>query len=158
MTEDARFEDGREKPLKLKALDADDLAVVSTLVQDAVLSPGDMRWQKSARRFAMLVNRYRWEDHDRAEKVRDFERVRALLAIEDVVNVRSSGLRRDDADLVLSVLAVTWAPGPDGTGTVTLTLAGDGAIAIEVEALEVLLQDVTRPYRAPSRRAPGHEV
>lgn len=158
MTEDARFEDGRERPLKLRALDADDLAVVSTLVQDAVLGPADMRWQKGARRFALLVNRYRWEDHDRAARSRDHERVRALLAIEDVVNVRSSGLRRDDPDLVLSVLALTWEPGADGAGRVVVTLAGDGAIAIEVEALEVLLQDVTRPYRAPSRRAPGHEV
>ena len=37
-----------------------------------------------------------------------------------------------------------------------LTLAGDGAIALEVEALEVTLQDVTRPYRAPSGKAPAH--
>src|SRR5690606_22895863 len=108
-------------------------------------------------RFALLLNRYRWEDHDRAARARDFERVRAVLAIEDVVAVRSSGLRRDDPDLVLSVLSIGWEPGEDGTGRVILTLAGDGAIAVEVEALEVVLRDVTRPYRAPSRRAPGHE-
>jgi hypothetical protein len=38
----------------------------------------------------------------------------------------------------------------------TLTLAGDGAIALEVEALELRLEDVSRPYLAPSRRAPDH--
>ena len=39
MTEDARFEDGREAPLNLGALDADDLKVISSLAQDAVF-PG----------------------------------------------------------------------------------------------------------------------
>ncbi len=37
MTEDAKFEDGREAPLRLKALDTDDLAVMAALVQDAVI-------------------------------------------------------------------------------------------------------------------------
>ena len=32
MTEDARFEDGGERPLRLKALDADDMPIVSALV------------------------------------------------------------------------------------------------------------------------------
>jgi hypothetical protein len=37
-----------------------------------------------------------------------------------------------------------------------MTLAVDGAIAVEVEALEVILRDVTRPYAAPSGKVPGH--
>ena len=32
----------------------------------------------------------------------------------------------------------------------------DGEIAIEVEALEMRLEDVTRPYVAPSGKAPDH--
>ncbi|MEL6416944.1 MAG: DUF2948 family protein, partial [Pseudomonadota bacterium] len=44
----------------------------------------------------------------------------------------------------------------DAAGQVLLTLAGDGAIRLEVEALEVTLKDVTRPYRAPSGKAPDH--
>jgi hypothetical protein len=35
-------------------------------------------------------------------------------------------------------------------------LAGDGAIALEVEAVEVVLSDVSRPYYAPSLKAPAH--
>jgi hypothetical protein len=37
-----------------------------------------------------------------------------------------------------------------------MTLAGDGVISCAVEALEVVLRDVTRPYIAPSRKAPRH--
>src|SRR5690606_15461066 len=119
---------------------------------------GDTRWQKAERRFALLVNRFRWEDLPLAERTgRSFERVRAVLVVEDALRVRASGLEGIDDDFVLSILSVTWIPGEDGTGAVELTLAGDGAIRVEVEALEVVLKDVTRPYRAPSGKAPRHE-
>ncbi len=61
MTEDARFEDGGEKPLYLGALDLDDLQVISALVQDAVLQGSDIRWQAGQLRLALLVNRVRRE-------------------------------------------------------------------------------------------------
>ena len=157
MTEDARFEDGAEKPLRLKAMDADDLPVLSALVQDAIFPITEMTWDRRARRFAILLNRFRWEDKPQAERLgRDFERVQAVLAIEDALKVSTQGIDRKDKDTILSVLALELQPGQDGGGRVLVTLAGDGAIAIEVEALELTLRDVTRPYIAPSRKAPNH--
>ena len=157
MVEDARFEDGGDRPLRLRALDADDLAVISALVQDAVLSMGEVRWQTQKRRLALLLNRFRWEDLPRAEcSGRPFERVQSVLAIEDVTRVATRGVDRADRDTILSILAIAFEPGEDGSGRVHLTLAGDGAIAADVEALEVILQDVTRPYIAPSKTRPSH--
>ncbi len=158
MSEDATFEDGAEAPLNLGALDAGDLEVISTLVQDAVFPITEMRWRKAERRFALLLNRFRWEDEDTARRRgRDFERVQSLLAFDNVLKVASQGLDRDDKNIVLSLLSVTFEPGEDGEGTVLLTLAGDGAIRLEVEALEAVLKDVTRPYIAPSHHAPEHD-
>lgn len=157
MSGDARFEDGDEHPLRLKALEPDDLQVISALVQDSVFPVGEMKWDRRRRRFALFLNRFRWEDKVAAERRgRGFERVQSVLAVEDVQAVRTQGIERSDKDTVLSVLALAFAPGDDGAGRVELTLAGDGAIAIEVEALEVTLVDVTRPYAAPSGKAPGH--
>ena len=157
MTEDARFEDGREAPLHLKALDAEDLAVISSLVQDAVFPVTEMTWRPRERRFAILLNRFRWEDAPAAaRRQREFERVQAVLAFDDVMKVSSIGITRGDADVVLSLLALDFEPGEDGTGRLILTLAGDGAIALAVEALDVTLKDVTRPYIAPSKAAPQH--
>ena len=154
---DATFEEGAEAPLHLKALDPDDLPVISALVQDAVLTMADMRWQKRPRRFAILLNRFRWEDRTKAERRgRAYERVRALLVISDVLNVARQGIDPRDGDTVLSLLSLTFEPGADGTGRVVLTVAGDGAIALDVECLDVTLRDVTRPYRAPSGAAPSH--
>lgn len=156
---DATFEDGREAPLRLKALDADDLNVMAALVQDAVFPASEMRWDRKARRFALLLNRFRWEDADNARaRKRSFERVQAVLSIEDVTRVQSQGVDKSEPEMVFSLLSMTFQPGEDGTGRVELTLAGDGVIALEVEALEVLLRDVTRPYVAPAGKAPTHPI
>jgi len=157
VNEDARFEDAGEAPLRLKALDAEDLSVLSALVQDAIFPGSEMRWLPQERRFALLLNRFRWEDIDAATKRgRPVERVQSVLAVEDVMKVRSQGIDRREADTILSILAVAFTPGEDGAGTVELTLAGDGAIALDVEALEIVLKDVTRPYIAPSHKTPDH--
>ncbi|MDN5569634.1 MAG: DUF2948 family protein [Paracoccus sp. (in: a-proteobacteria)] len=156
MAEDARFRDADPRPLTLKAEDEVDLRILSSLVQDAVLPAAEISHDPKARRLALLLNRFRWEDADaaRSEK-RDFERVRSLLVISDVMRVVSDGISRD-ADTVLSLLAVRWQPGEDGTGRLSLDFAGDGTMVAEVECINAALRDVTRPYRAVSGKAPTH--
>lgn len=154
---DATFEDGAEAPLRLKALDVDDLNVVSGLVQDAVFPAGEIKWDRGARRFALLVNRFRWEDAGKAEtRRRDYERVQSVLVVEDALKVQAQGVDPRDKDMILSLMSVGFELGDDGSGYVLLTLAGDGLIRVEVEALEVVLKDVTRPYIAPSKSKPTH--
>ena len=55
MTQDARFEDGREAPLNLGALDGEDLKVISSLVQDAVFPASEMRWHQKGARFEQAM-------------------------------------------------------------------------------------------------------
>ena len=155
---DAKFEDGGEAPLHLVAQDGEDLKVISTLVQDAVLPVTELAFDARRRRFALLLNRFRWGDRTEAERVgRAYERVRSILVVEDVRKVQTMGFDRADMDLVLSLLSMDFAAGEDGTGRLTLTLAGDGAIALDVETLDLRLEDVTRPYRAPSGKLPKHD-
>ncbi|MDE0851684.1 DUF2948 family protein [Yoonia sp.] len=157
--EDARFEDGGDAPLRLKAFDIEDLNVIAALVQDAIFPAAEMKWDRKTRRFAILLNRCRWEDAARAEtRKRDFERVQAVLVLEDVMVVKTQGVDPADNDMVYSLLSLVFHPTEDGMGRVEMTLAGDGAIAVDVEALEVVLRDVTRPYIAPSRMAPKHNI
>ena len=154
---DARFDEGGEAAVALRAETQQDLAVLAALAQDAVLPITEIAWEAKSRRLALLINRFRWEDKAQAEaERRPYERVRALLVISDVTHVASQGIDRNDHDLVLSILDITFEPAQDGAGRVVLTLAGDGAIAAEVECLDVDLRDVERPYRAPSGKAPHH--
>ena len=46
--------------LKLIALDAEDLRVISAHLQDAVLRVGDMVYLPNEKRFVALANRFDW--------------------------------------------------------------------------------------------------
>ena len=155
MTQDAKFEDGREIPLNLGAMDADDLTILSSLAQDAVFPITEMQWNPKVRRFGLLLNRFRWEDSGADRHAP--ERVQALLAFDHVLRVSTHGINRNDQDTILSLLSVTFEPSEDGAGNILLTLAGDGALRLEVEAIEATLKDVTRPYVAPSKAVPTHD-
>lgn len=155
---DARFEDGDEAPLRLMALAPDDLPVLAAMVQDAVFPITEMTYARPRRRFAVLLNRFRWEDREAAEReARPYERVQALLSVENVTAVRSQGIDRAQKDTILSLLDLSYVGPPEGPGRMMLTLAGDGAIELDVEAPEAALRDTTRPYRAVSGKAPKHD-
>ena len=82
---DASFHDADQGPLMLRAEAPEDVAVLSMLVQDAVLTGADVTFDRKRRQLAMLINRFRWEDVEDAQREgRPFERVRALLGIEAI--------------------------------------------------------------------------
>lgn len=156
MAEHARFADADPRPLLLMAEDEADLRIFSALVQDAILPASEISYDAKARRLALLINRFRWEDAEQADREgRPFERVRALLIVHDVMRLQSDGIGRDEGS-VLELLALGWQPGQDGSGRLLLEFAGDGTLAAEVECINLELRDVTRPYVAPSGRKPHH--
>jgi hypothetical protein len=151
---DARFEDAREAPLHLGALDAEDLEVLASLTQDAVFPATEMQWDRKHRRFALLLNRFRWEEGP--ARTASPERVQSVLAFETVTGVATNGVDRQDRDTVLSLLSINFEETETPSGFIILTLAGDGAIRLKIEAIEATLKDVTKPYLAPSKKTPHH--
>ena len=146
------FEDVSYKPLRLVAFTVEDLKVISSITQDAVFPSTEMILNSQQRRFAILLNRYRWE----TTKPGNIERVQAVLAFEDVKNVQTQKINQTNSNLALYLLNISFKSEEDGMGTVELILAGGGAIRLHVEALEVTLRDVTQPYLAPSGQIPNH--
>ena len=97
---DARFSDGGETALNIAAQDAEDLAILSALVQDAVFPITEMAWQPKKRQFDLLLNRFRWEDRAAADRdARTYERVRSVLQVQDVLSIKTLGIDRADPDL-----------------------------------------------------------
>lgn len=139
--------------LKLMAEDAADLEIIAAAAQDALVRVGDMSYEKKARRFALLINRFRWES---ASETGPFERVRAAVSFESVLGVKSRKVRFDTPDALASVLSVAFTPAqePPG-GEVRLVLAGGGEIVLDVECLDALLMDVGAAWQTPRR--PDHE-
>ena len=157
---DARFEDAAfaDRPLRLALETPEDIPVASALVQDAVGLSGEITWMPRRRRLVLLINRFRWEDREDAERAgRAYERVRSALIFDSVLFVRASGLDPRDKDTVYSVLQIAFTPGEDGAGTIELALAGDGALAVEVECIDARLIDLTKPWEARAG-APEHDI
>ncbi len=156
---DAGFADGAEKPIRLRAENTEDLAVISALIQDAVGQNSETKWQPRRHRFALLLNRFRWEDRDAAKaQGRPFERVQSTLVIDGVLKAGGEGLDPSDKEQIFSLLSLDFAAGEDGAGTLSLILSGDGAIHLEVECVDVTLTDISRPYIARAKQPPRHPV
>ncbi|MCY4151587.1 MAG: DUF2948 family protein [Aestuariivita sp.] len=156
MSEDARFEDAEGSALHLGARDWEDLKIISSLVQDSIFPITEMTYLRDERRFALLLNRFRWEEREATDAPR--QRVQSVLVFENVMKVTMQGIDQASRELVLSLLCLEFNPTEDGAGHVTLTMAGDGGIRLEVEAIDATLKDVTRPYAAKSGLQPDHGV
>jgi hypothetical protein len=135
------------EPIRLIALDEEDLKLISSMLQDAVTTIGDIRFEAKARRLTVTLNRYRWEAPG--------ERVRTGLQLGGVMAVQSRRLRREARRAVLELLAVSFEPGEAPGGTVVFTFAGGGDLRAEVECIDAALADLSAPW--PTPRTPGHE-
>ncbi len=139
------------KPLRLIAEEADDLAPLSALLQDAVLRIGDMTYDKGGRHFTLRLNRFCHESGGSAPL-----RAPSVLRISCVTRVQMRNLDPAKAQSVLSLLDLD-VQALDAPGCMlTLRFAGDARpdVRIEAECIDVLLMDLAAPRRAKS--SPNH--
>lgn len=148
---------GKSNPmseLKLIALDAEDLRVISAHLQDAVGRTGDIAYQPAWRRFALVLNRFDWTTtasetakSPRSGRTKEtYTRRQTALRFEKVNKVRSTGIDRSREQDVLSLLAVGFDEGETPSGTVTLYFSGGPQIALEVECIEAELRDLSAAW------------
>jgi hypothetical protein len=135
--------------LKLIAFDADDLAVMSAHLQDAVLKVGDIAYLPRERRFAAIGNRFDWADALRGADngSQEYMRRRAALRFERVLGAQLLGIDLGRTDAVLCLLAISYEPGEAPEGSVTLHFADGGAIRLHVECIEAELKDLGPVWR-----------
>ena len=133
------------EPLRLLAEDDEDLAIISAALQDAILRPADIVWERGARRLTIELSRFCWECGG--------TRVRAAMQFGDVLAVKSRGLPRLP-DAMLELLALDFEPTEAPGGRVTLMFAGGGDLRLDVECLDAVVADLSE--RWPARGAPQH--
>ncbi len=157
--------------LHLRAEDAEDLAVVSSCLQDALVPLSDMRYDHAARQFVMAVNRFRWEgcepctpDYAVAPGAA-FERIACGISFEGVRRASVQGIDQRKRDRLLELLAIVTGEaaaarvGPaaaDGPTTILLLFAGGGAIRLDAGGIRCRLRDFGEPW--PTKWRPQHRV
>ena len=128
------------EPLKLVALDRDDLEVISAHLQDASVKVADVIWLPQERRLVLGLDRFDWLAANGAKP--EFHRCRTGLRFERVFSCKCRGISPADKDAVLSLLAVDFVESDSPGGIVTLAFADGGALRLEVECLEAEIADL----------------
>jgi len=130
--------------LKLIALDADDLAVISTHVQDARIQPSDVIWRQSEKRLVVGMSRLDWEQTLEGEA--EPRRLVAALRFDRVLACKSRNIDLGAPDKILDLVGIEFHPqgGRDEEpgGSALLLFAHGGAIRLDVECLECQLTDL----------------
>jgi len=125
--------------LKLIALDAHDLAVISAHVQDARVHASDIIWRQGEKRLVIGMNRLDWEQTLAGET--EPRRLIAALRFDRVLACKSRNmdtLREGMLDLVGIEFHPAEAPG----GSALLLFAHGGVLRLDVECLECELTDL----------------
>ena len=135
--------------LSLRATDAEDLKIVATVLQDAVIALTDMKYMASDRLFVMVANRFRWEGA--GEDNGNAERVNCGVAFEGVEGVKVRGLDLRNRSQYLELLTVR-----EDEGGVRLVFAGGGEVHIEADRPACHIRDLGEPWPAANR--PSHPI
>src|SRR4051794_13654366 len=147
-------------PLRLRAEDEEDLAVISACLQDALVVVHDLAYDPGAGTFVLVANRFRWEDcppgigQDGLPRGGNFERILCGVSFDNVTAASYRGFQRAEADRILCLLAIRLAPdstnvapGPDivtspGPGvTIDLDFAGSAGLRLKASALHCRARD-----------------
>src|SRR4051794_33558926 len=125
--------------LKLIALDADDLSVISAHVQDARVQPSDIIWRQSEKRLVVGMSRLDWEQALDGEA--EPRRLVAALRFDRVLACKSRNIDLAAPDTILDLVGIEFH-GEDAPGGSTLLLFAQGApIRLDVECWEGELTD-----------------
>jgi hypothetical protein len=126
--------------LKLFALDADDLAVISAHVQDARVQTRDIIWRQGQKRLVVGMSRLDWEQTMAGEAAP--RRLIAALRFDRVLSCKSRNIDLQAPETGLELLGIEFHPGEPPGGSAVLLFSQGGALRLDVECLECELADL----------------
>ena len=126
--------------LKLIALDADDLAVISAHVQDARVNVADIIWRQGEKRLVIGMNRLDWEQT--LEGKTSPRRLIAALRFDRVLSCKSRNIDMVAPEARLELVGIEFHADDAPSGSAVLLFSHGGALRLDVECLECELTDL----------------
>ncbi|MDD3182917.1 MAG: DUF2948 family protein [Alphaproteobacteria bacterium] len=148
-------------PLKLLAQDAQDIQVMSAVLQDAIAPVIDMTFRASEKTFVMVVQRFCWDcaqDGQGQETLpasedepalRVFERINCAVDVEGVEAVHVMGIDLHNTATLLDLLTISLEE-----DALLLIFAGGGKIRVQLKNWRVRLLDFGESW--PTTHCPRH--
>ncbi|ANV99313.1 DUF2948 family protein [Bradyrhizobium icense] len=127
-------------PLKLIALDADDLAVISAHVQDARVLASDIVWRQGEKRLVVGMSRLDWEQT--LSGGTEPRRLIAALRFDRVLACKSRNIDLQRREAMLELVGIEFHPGEAPGGSALLLFSHGEALRLDLECLECELTDL----------------
>ena len=145
-----------KKNLKLIGKNQEDLKIISAYSQDSIVSIRDIVFLKKNRIFIMVTNRFMWEALRKKFERKNIKRIRSALKFEEVLKVRSKKINQKNKNRNLECLAIQCDEKLNNNYEVKIFFSGDGVITLTLEAIDVILQDLGKPWEA--KYLPKHKI
>jgi len=133
----------------------EDLRVISAYLQDSIVTVKDIVFLKQNRAFVMIVNRFMWEDAEKID-LRKNRRIRCAVKFEEVIKVESRNINQRNKNKPMECLAMECSVSNDQTYKTMIFFAGNGIITVISETIEVVLQDLGKPWS--TKHIPRHKI
>jgi len=142
--------------LKLMAQDAEDIQVMSAVLQDAIAPVCDMTYRPLEKSFVMVVQRFMWDclqvrelpandpDPDFA-----FERINCAVDVEGVESVQFMAINPNDPAAMLDLLTLSFV-----NGHLEFIFAGGGKLRLTLANWRVRMCDFGESW--PTTHCPRH--
>ncbi len=138
------------KPLKLLAIQPLDLEVLSSYLQDGLLSVSSLDYDSKNGRFSCLVNRFCWETIDHKKDQNSYYRVHTGLCFSEVLEVHLRGFHQSSSRRILNILSLTMP----SKNHVHFLFSDDHEIRIKIQDLYCQFADLDHPW--PTSKKPTH--
>ena len=147
--------------LRLRALAVEDLAVISSLVQDAILPVRNIEWDPRQRRLILVVQRYCWErcadsTQDPKGEKECGERIASAIRFDSVLRLRSRGIDQQSDEQVAYLLGLEFRAGSGPGGELRFLCSNNAELSADLECIDGVLMDVSKPWIAAGR--PWHPL
>ena len=147
--------DDKKNRLKLIGKNQKDLKIISAYLQDSVIIVKDILFLKKNKIFLMILNRYMWEDAEKGV-FRKNKRIRCAVKFEEVIKVQSKNINQKNDNKPLEYLAIKSSLIFDSLFKIKIFFSGGGIIIIISEVIEVLMNDLGKPWNV--KYFPAHKL
>ena len=144
-----------KKNLKLIGKNQEDLKIISTYMQDSIVTVGDIIFLEKNRIFLMIINRFMWENVEKGIS-KQIKRIRCAIKFEEVLKVKSKKINQKNKNIHLECLAIKCNKISNKNYEIIFFFSGNGIITLISEAIEVVLHDLGEAWNV--KHIPKHKI
>ena len=145
-----------DKVLSLRCEKDQDIKVISSLLQDSLVSNADIYFERTQKTFAFIANRFCWERVSSKNFGSSYYRVLSGINIQNVISVKQKNLiqkKNNETTLFYNLLTIEY---DSVSNEITLIFSQGISVKLNISKLNLFIRDLNEPY--PTKQIPEHFV